>query len=110
MRPIYASVSALLGMTCALSAIAAEPFNYDYLGITYDYQRIGVDGFSEELEGHRVTAIYSEELKQGLIYQAFGTTEFTDDELMNSGDSMTPDPSASNFLKVALLKKKRSEK
>lgn len=87
MRPIYASVSALLGMTCALSAIAAEPFNYDYLGITYDYQRIGVDGFSEELEGHRVTAIYSEELKQGLIYQAFGTTEFTDDELMNSGDS-----------------------
>ena len=46
MRPIYASVSALLGMTCALSAIAAEPFNYDYLGITYDYQRIGVDGFS----------------------------------------------------------------
>ena len=87
MRPIYASVSALLGMTFALSATAAEPFNYDYLGITYDYQRIGVDGFSEELEGHRVTAIYSEELKQGLIYQAFGTTEFTDDELMSSGDS-----------------------
>ncbi|MDQ4424439.1 MAG: hypothetical protein QF808_11090 [Thalassolituus sp.] len=87
MRPLTASVSALLGMTMAMAATAAEPFNYDYLGLTYDYQRIGVDGFSEELEGHRVTAIYSEELKQGLIYQAFGTSEFTDDELMTSGNS-----------------------
>jgi hypothetical protein len=87
MRPLIKPVAAILGCLAANTVAAAEPFNYNYLGLTYDYQRIGIEGFSEEIEGHRVTAIYSEELRQGLIYQAFGTSEFTDDELLNSQGS-----------------------
>jgi len=87
MRALYTTGRVALALAMVAPVYAAEPFDYDYLGLTYDYQRIGVDGFSEELEGHRVTAIYSEELRQGLIYQAFGTTEFTDDELATAGNS-----------------------
>lgn len=65
----------------AFNAKAADPFNYDYLGTTYDFQRIGVDGFSEEITGHYVSFVYSEELKDGLIYQFDVANDFVDDKV-----------------------------
>jgi len=84
----HALLCASLTLPMAAPAWAAEPFDYDYLGITYDYQRIGADGFSEEFAGHKVAVIYSEELRQGLVYQAFADTEFVDDDLVNGGDKI----------------------
>jgi len=74
-------IAMLAGSLASAPALSNEPFDYDYLGITYDYERIGVEGYSEELAGHKVTLVYSEELKQGLIYQAFADTNFVDEEV-----------------------------
>lgn len=87
-------ISIAIGATFVCSAMAAhatEPFNYDYIGTTYEYEQVGVKGFGEEIEGHYVSAVYSEELKQGLIYQFDIANDFIDDKIGIRGSKYSLD-------------------
>lgn len=91
MKNITSAVLGLLFVGASLTAAATEPFNYNYIGTTYDYQKIGVKGFGEEVLGHYVSAVYSEELKKGLIYQFDVANDFVDDKIGTRGKKYSVD-------------------
>lgn len=91
MKNLTSMALSLLFVSASLTVKAAESFNYDYIGTTYDYEQVGVKGFGEEIVGHYVSAVYSEELKKGLIYQFDVANDFIDDKIGTRGSKYSVD-------------------
>ena len=83
---------ALLVSALSAPAFAVESgFDYNYFGFSYGMERIGIEGFSDEVAGHIFAADYSEEISEQLVYQFHIDKSFSEDSIYGEDSQVRVD-------------------
>ena len=85
------SLAILLASLTAGASAAESSFDYNYFGFSYGMQRIGFDGFSDEVAGHVFAADYAEEISDRLVYTFHIDKTFSEDSIYSGDDQLRVD-------------------
>ena len=85
------SLAILMASLTAGASAAESSFDYNYFGFSYGMQRIGFDGFSDEVAGHVFAADYAEEISDRLVYTFHIDKTFSEDSIYSGDDQLRVD-------------------